>query len=411
MQYQAELSFFESMLTNFHIPFQHLIYPFDSITDFDQGLRRLLNPDTDYKAMLNALTHASVSNVIYRIYDELHCHYFFFEVPDREARSFMLIGPYLLNTVTSTELLDSADRFSIAPEFLSQLEKFYQNLPLLQDENILLTLVLTLGERMWGNIDSFSIKDVYNSVMTDIVPVTAFSDSHEPDEPVLSMKMIEERYAAENQLIQAIAQGQVHKAELYINHFNSRAMEQRVADPVRNIKNYTIIMNTLLRKAAEYGAVHPLHIDSLSSRFARKIELVTSEEGAMQLQKEMIHKYCLLVKNHSLKGYSLLVRKVLTQIDSDLTADLSLKTLAKLLNVNPSYLSTLFKKETGSTLTEFVNHKRIEHAIFLLNSTSMQIQTIAQFCGVPDVNYFTKTFKKVIGKTPKEYRDSISPYK
>lgn len=223
--------------------------------------------------------------------------------------------------------------------------------------------------------------------------------------------MIEERYAAENQLIQSIAQGQVHKAELYINHFNSRAMEQRVADPVRNIKNYTIILNTLLRKAVEYGAVHPLHIDSLSSRFARKIELITSEEGAMQLQKEMIHKYCLLVKNHSLKGYSLLVRKVLTQIDSDLTADLSLKTLAKLLNVNPSYLSTLFKKETGSTLTEFVNHKRIEHAIFLLNSTSMQIQTIAQFCGVPDVNYFTKTFKKVIGKTPKEYRDSISPYK
>ena len=124
--------------------------------------------------------------------------------------------------------------------------------------------------------------------------------------------------------------------------------------------------------------------------------------------KEMVRKYCLLVKNHSMKGYSLLIRKVLTQIDYDITADLGLKTLAAQLSVNPSYLSTLFKKETGSTLTEYVNQKRIEHAVFLLNTSNMQIQMIAQYSGIADVNYFTKTFKKIIGITPKEYRDNIS---
>lgn len=176
------------------------------------------------------------------------------------------------------------------------------------------------------------------------------------------------------------------------------------------MKNYTIILNTLLRKAAEAGAVHPLHIDSLSARFARKIELAASTKAIDALQKEMVHKYCLLVKNHSLKGYSLLIRKVIIQIDADLTADLSLRAQAELLNVNSSYLSTLFKKETGSTLTEYVNRKRIEYAIFLLNTTSLQIQTIAQYCGIPDVNYFAKTFKKHIGKTPKEYRDGVMAY-
>ena len=40
----------------------------------------------------------------------------------------------------------------------------------------------------------------------------------------------------------------------------------------------------------------------------------------------------------------------------------------------------------------------------------MQIQTIAQYCGIPDVNYFTKTFKKYIQQTPKEYRENVSPY-
>ena len=108
-----------------------------------------------------------------------------------------------------------------------------------------------------------------------------------------------------------------------------------------------------------------------------------------------------------MKGYSLLVQKVITTVDSDLTADLSLNALASKLNVNASYLSTLFKKETGNTITDYVNDKRIQNAILLLHSTGLQIQTIASYCGIPDVNYFTKLFKKKVGKTPKEYRENF----
>ena len=149
-------------------------------------------------------------------------------------------------------------------------------------------------------------------------------------------------------------------------------------------------------------------INRLLEEYAAKIELISSQAGFMSLLKEMIRKYTLLVKNHSLKGYSMHIRKVITAINQDLTEDLSLKTQAEALNVNPSYLSTLFKKETGMTLTDYVNNKRIEYALLLLNSTDMQIQTIALYCGIPDVNYFTKVFKKIVGKTPKEYREMFS---
>lgn len=194
---------------------------------------------------------------------------------------------------------------------------------------------------------------------------------------------------------------------MYFNQIDFRSAEQRLADPVRNAKNYAIILNTLLRKATEEGGVHPIHIDKISSTFAKKIELQTSEKGISQLFKEMVRKYALTVKNHSLKGYSKMVRRVMIQVDTDLASDLSLSSQAILLNVNPNYLSTVFKKETGHTLTEYVTGKRIEHAVFLLNSTNMQIQTIAQYCGIPDICYFTKTFKKYIGKSPTEYRNEI----
>ena len=77
------------------------------------------------------------------------------------------------------------------------------------------------------------------------------------------------------------------------------------------------------------------------------------------------------------------------------------------LNVSPSYLSALFKRETGQTLTQFVNQSRIRYGLFLLNSSHMQIQTVAQHCGIPNLNYFTRLFKKQVGMTPSEYRNRI----
>ena len=76
-------------------------------------------------------------------------------------------------------------------------------------------------------------------------------------------------------------------------------------------------------------------------------------------------------------------------------------------NVSAGYLSSLFKQETGETLTEHVNRKRVKFAMRLLGTTRLQVQTIAQHCGILDVHYFSKVFKKYAGMTPKEYRNSL----
>ena len=107
-----------------------------------------------------------------------------------------------------------------------------------------------------------------------------------------------------------------------------------------------------------------------------------------------------------MKNFSPLIQKTIIHIDSDITANLSLSEVAKAQNVSSSYLSWLFKQEVGETLTEHVNKKRVNAATKLLSSTNLQIQTVAQHCGILDVQYFSKVFKKYTGKTPKEYRDS-----
>lgn len=407
MTYDTELNFFKKMVFNFNLDCKVVEEPFDAASATDKGLRQLLYQDFDYEKIVAEFSHTYEPRTIYRIHDRFYCHYFLLRLPDTEVLTYLILGPYLTEDITEEAILTMTDRFSLAPGLLPQLEKYYQDIPLISDGAIPLILVTTLAEQLWGDMDSFTMQDTQDLVNMDIEPVTSRPEGTETEDTALAMRVLEKRYAAENQLMQAVAAGQLHRAEAFVSGPPFSWMENRAANPLRNAKNYTIILNTLLRKAAEAGAVHPLHIDSLSTRFARKIELAVSTKALSELHREMVHKYCILVKNHSIKGYSLLVQKTLTRIESDLTADLSLKSMAALLNVNSSYLSMLFKKETGSTLTDYVNHKRIEHAIFLLNSTSMQVQAVARLCGIPDVNYFTKLFRKLVGKTPTEYRGEI----
>jgi AraC-like DNA-binding protein len=72
-----------------------------------------------------------------------------------------------------------------------------------------------------------------------------------------------------------------------------------------------------------------------------------------------------------------------------------------------NYFSTVFKRETGKTVSEYIREKRMEHAAHLLVSTTLQIQTVALHCGILDVQYFSKLFKRHTGKTPKEYRETL----
>jgi len=72
--------------------------------------------------------------------------------------------------------------------------------------------------------------------------------------------------------------------------------------------------------------------------------------------------------------------------------------------ISVSYLSALFKKETETTFSRYLVAKRIEHAKFLLKNTGDKMVTIAEKCGYKDVYYFSHSFKKVTGQTPKRFR-------
>ena len=404
MNYKSELCFLQNILKNMHLQASVLQKPYENAEIHDCGIRKIVYPDIHYSCYIQNFCNSCQNNIIYKAYDEFLFNYLILKLPEKET-SCLLIGPYTLVPWEEDVLLNKAQEFHISPDIYPHFKNCYQHVPLVTDASYLFTLINTFAATIWGSMDAFTMVELLN--LEPIKKESEINYEYDSNELFRSMEHIEQKFNAEAEFMQIVSHGQLHKIEMYVNLIDIQGTEVRLADRVRNAKNYAIIMNTLLRKAAENGSVHPIHIDKISSDFAEKIELQTSEKGVISLIKEMARKYTLLVKNHSLQGYSKLVRRVLIHIDTDLAADLSLHTQAKLLEVNPSYLSTVFKKETGHTLTDYVTSKRIEHAIFLLNSTNMQIQMIAQYCGIPDICYFTKTFKKLVGKTPSEYKNSV----
>jgi YesN/AraC family two-component response regulator len=261
----------------------------------------------------------------------------------------------------------------------------------------------TFCERVWHS-PAFSIVDVKGERSVPASPINLTSHHNGFEEILVNMQAMERRYAFENELMQAVSLGQLHKERLLHAAMDAMSFERRLPDQLRNAKNYDIIMNTLLRKAAEQGGVHPVYLDRVSSSFASRIEQLHSTSENASLMREMFRTYCRLVRKHALKDFSPVVQKTILMIDSDLSADLTLQSLAASQGVSAGYLSTIFKKETGENVSRYIQEKRIRHATHLLDTTNLQIQTVALHCGILDVQYFSKIFKQHMGLTPKEYR-------
>ncbi|WP_438445454.1 response regulator transcription factor [Gorillibacterium sp. sgz5001074] len=87
---------------------------------------------------------------------------------------------------------------------------------------------------------------------------------------------------------------------------------------------------------------------------------------------------------------------------------LSIQSIAGYADMNASYLSTFFKKETGQTLNDFINETRIERAKQLLRSSPDKLYKVAELTGFTDSTYFATIFKKYAGCTPTQYRSGAS---
>lgn len=89
---------------------------------------------------------------------------------------------------------------------------------------------------------------------------------------------------------------------------------------------------------------------------------------------------------------------------------LSVREIAEAACLSTAYACTLFKSETGTTINQFISNYRMERAKQLLADPRNKITEIASQLGYSDSNYFGKSFKKLVGLSPTEYREKVSKW-
>lgn len=360
-----------------------------------------LSPQMSFEALFQG----GADKRLYRFRDQFTLLYMAFALETPKGKNAVLIGPYLHQPIGAEKALEISEQNGILPQQQKVITDFFTSVPVLGEDSALFLLLDAFCERLWQG--SYEIVDVQRQTQEQIATVSG--GEREIDDTFLNMKNMERRYMFENEMMDAVMMGYEYKARQLFSGISESAFEKRLTDPIRNVKNYGVIMNTLLRKAAEKGGVHPVHLDRISSQYAVEIEKISSVQQSRQLMLDMFREYCRLVKNHNKQGFSPVIRQAVTVIEADLSAEMNLHVLAKELGVSNGYLSAQFKKETGKTVTQYIWDKRLSYAIHLLKSTTLQIQTVAQHCGIMDVHYFSKLFKKHTEKTPSQFRqDSLT---
>ncbi|MBE5107534.1 helix-turn-helix domain-containing protein [Bacillus thuringiensis] len=213
----------------------------------------------------------------------------------------------------------------------------------------------------------------------------------------------------EKQFFTAIKEGNKEKVIEYAYAFPQEdAATLSKTSQLRHQKNNGIIAITLATRYAIEGNLPSEIAFSLSELYIQTIEQLDDMYSVNRLIEDALCTFTDRVKEFNAQKYSKIIIACLDYISKNIYNDITLNNLAKSLGIYPSYISNLFKKEVGVSLSEYVQSERIEEAKKLLILTTYSLSEICTWLNFNDQSYFTKIFKKFTNMTPKQYRQKYT---
>jgi AraC-like DNA-binding protein len=337
---------------------------------------------------------------LYSYINEWDLHYFGYSFTQKQEAYTIIIGPYFDKT---------PNLYSLSREYrLTSTQS--EDLILISDKIYVLTAEQASS---YASI----LQQFPRMLEEEITPFVIVSDKN--DRPIHNKgnhlhvdeeaELVKLRYKTEKDFIHAVERGDKKTALQLINSKNMlfSFSERFPNQPLRRLKNVAIILNTLLRTSARNSQVPAIIIHRISEKYAYEIENANQLEVLHQLEDRMIEEYCDLIISNSLSSYTNLTQRVIEHLLSFYNKQINKKELAAQLSTHPSHLSRKFKDETKMTLTAFQQILRMKQAKHLLKTENLSVEEIAWTIGYDDPSYFARVFKKETGSTPSQYRDGV----
>lgn len=173
---------------------------------------------------------------------------------------------------------------------------------------------------------------------------------------------------------------------------------QSIVSPLQ----FSLFKNALLNKlATNTRLMNPAQISERLYTLINQVPQATNVEQLANILMDIIDDIFQYKKPQNV------IDQIKEYIDNNYSdTSLNINMLGEKFSLTPSYLSHLFKAESGQMLKEYIAIVRLSHAKSLL-STDMKLEEIAKNCGFIDAKLFIRTFKKYYNTTPGQYRKDM----
>ncbi len=209
----------------------------------------------------------------------------------------------------------------------------------------------------------------------------------------------------------SIEQGDIKQLEKSRAEDYTGTLGTLAKDKLRNYKNICIVVITLASRAAIRGGLSPEISFSLSDIYIMKIEETNDIATLSHLKNSAEYQYAMLVKElkeHPTGKHERELNPKINQCKDYIFAHLHEKIyvseIAEVLDLNPKYLSDLFKQWEGISITNYIRNEKINLARNLLVYSRYHYIEIAAYLGFSSQSHLGKQFKNVTGMTLKQYR-------
>lgn len=198
---------------------------------------------------------------------------------------------------------------------------------------------------------------------------------------------------------ESICSGNMELVKVFMKPLFSEGCGILSKDSIRNLKYHMVVLAALIARYCIKGGMTPEESYNLSDFYIMKTDKCKTENEIRTVHFEMIEVYTKKMRRIKLRGvYSKQIVHAVDYIICHLHNRILLEDTAEYLKISPEYLSRLFKKETGTSFSEYVNKLKIEEAASLLLYTEYSDTEISNLLAFSSQSYFIKVFRKYMGK-------------
>lgn len=212
-------------------------------------------------------------------------------------------------------------------------------------------------------------------------------------------------YEREMAFFESLKKGDREGVKRLFKPLGSGEMGMLSEDKLRNLKYHLIITVAFITRYCIEGGMEMGTAYNLSDIYIRNADKCKTEAEIHFLHREIIEDYT--KRMNSIRKNNTYSRPIIIAKDyiyDHLQTKITLKQLAEAVGLSEAYLSRLFHKEVGFTISEYIVTKRIQAAENMLKFSEYSSSEIANFLCFSSESHFIHLFKKHIGETPKNYR-------